>query len=91
MLVAASAVLAILAVYQPDIFNFDTDAQVGVASVSKVSPRPVSARAQPIERAKAVSRDRMTSYLVSHGEFSRTLQGPMVDSRIFVQQASFEE
>lgn len=38
----------------------------------------------------AIDPDRMTSYLVSHGEYSRSFQGGMVDSRIFVQQASFE-
>jgi hypothetical protein len=41
-------------------------------------------------RAK-VNADRMTSYMVSHGEFSRSLQGTMVDSRIFVQQVSYQE
>jgi negative regulator of sigma E activity len=46
--------------------------------------------ASPVLR-RQVNPERMTSYLVSHGEFSRSLQGTMVDSRIFVQQARFQE
>ena len=38
-----------------------------------------------------ITADRMTSYMVSHGEFSRSLQGAMVDSRVFVQPASYQE
>ena len=42
-------------------------------------------------RKASINRERMTSYLVSHGEYARSFQGPMADSRIFVQQASFEQ
>ncbi len=52
---------------------------------NRQSVRAVARRRSP------VNRDRMTSYMVSHGEFSRSFHGTMVDSRIFVQQASFEE
>jgi negative regulator of sigma E activity len=34
---------------------------------------------------------RMFNYLVSHGEYARSFQGTMMDSRVFVQQASYEE
>lgn len=43
------------------------------------------------QRRSSLHRDRLTSYMVSHGERARSFQGPMADSRIFVQQASFEE
>jgi negative regulator of sigma E activity len=43
---------------------------------------------QPELQRNAMSPDRMTSYMVSHGEFSRGLQGTLVDSRIFVRPAS---
>ena len=42
-------------------------------------------------RKASINRERMTSYLVSHGEYARSFRGPMADSRIFVQQASFEQ
>ena len=49
---------------------------------------------QPVIRTAAhrnvVSPERMTSYMVAHGEFSRRLQGTLVDSRIFVQPASYQ-
>ncbi|MEC9374743.1 MAG: RseA family anti-sigma factor [Pseudomonadota bacterium] len=35
--------------------------------------------------------ERMLSYLVSHREETRSFQGPIMDSRVFVQQANFEE
>ncbi len=34
---------------------------------------------------------RLRSYLISHGEYARPLQGAMADSRMYVQQASFQE
>lgn len=40
---------------------------------------------------RPMSDERMLSYLMSHGEASRSFQGAMSDSRVFVQQASFEE
>jgi hypothetical protein len=44
-----------------------------------------------IKRPAAVDRERLTSYLVAHGDYARSFQGPMGNSRIFVQQASFEQ
>ena len=41
--------------------------------------------------APALDEDRMLTYLVSHGEYSRSFQGAMMDSRVFIQQASFED
>jgi negative regulator of sigma E activity len=42
-------------------------------------------------RRASIDPERMTSYFVSHGEYSRSFQGPMGDSRIFAQQARFEQ
>jgi hypothetical protein len=42
-------------------------------------------------QAKPMDQERMLSYMVSHGEYARSFQGAMRDSRVFVQQASFEE
>jgi negative regulator of sigma E activity len=91
MLAAAAAVLAVVGVYQLEPFNGITETNVEIAAVSTEQPPPLASRASSGGRAGTVNRDRMTSYLVSHGEFSRSLQGAMVDSRIFVQQASFEQ
>ncbi len=41
--------------------------------------------------APALDEDRMLTYLVSHGEYSRSFQGAMMDSRVFIQQTSFED
>jgi len=52
----------------------------------------VTAAKQPrLDRKASINKERMTSYLVSHSERARPFQGPMADSRIFVQQASFEQ
>ena len=65
------------------------------ASVAATSQSVVRRTAQPVSRPaysrrNVVNRDRMTSYLVSHGDYASSLQGPMGDSRIFIQQARFE-
>ena len=49
-----------------------------------------SSRSQTAERMR-INRDRMTSYLISHGEYARPFQGSFADSRMYVQQAKFEE
>ena len=41
-------------------------------------------------QVNTVDSDLLTSYMVSHGEFSRGFHGTMVDSRALVQQASFQ-
>jgi negative regulator of sigma E activity len=50
----------------------------------------VSLPAAARERVR-IKRDRMRSYLISHGEYARPFQGAMANSRIYVQQVSFEE
>jgi hypothetical protein len=60
-----------------------------LADTRSIVSRPRAA-GQRTQQA-SIAPERMTSYLVSHGEFSRSFQGSMVDSRIFVQQASFEQ
>lgn len=44
-----------------------------------------------LDSQSTMDSDRMLSYLVSHGEYARSFQGSMMDTRVFVQQASFEE
>ena len=82
---------------RPDVLNDSAEYQLATVNpqytTDEYTPEVSreSVRSQALNQRNQVNRDRMTSYLVSHGEFSRGLQGPMVDSRIFVQQASFEE
>ncbi len=94
LLTAAVTVLAVLGIYQLDYFDRGILDDEYVADSrdmpSALLTEPTDLQGIYSVRRSAVNRDRMTSYLVSHGEFSRSLQGTMVDSRIFVQQASFE-
>ncbi len=93
LLAAAVTVLAVLGIYQLDYFGrgiLDDDEYVANSLDEPSTFEPKGTQLIYSVRRSAVNRDRMTSYLVSHGEFSRSLQGTMVDSRIFVQQASFE-
>jgi len=67
----------------------------GIAPDSPVAAAPVvkaaaSGSDQPASRPSR-HRERLTSYFVSHGEYARSFNGPLADSRIFVQQARFEE
>ncbi len=62
-----------------------------VTSTAQASADPVRLRHQrELERIR-LNQERMRSYLISHGEHSRSLQGAMTDSRMYVQQASFSE
>lgn len=47
-------------------------------------------RTTPVRQA-ALNPQRLTSYMVSHREYSKPLHGPIANSRIVVQQARFEE
>lgn len=100
MLAAAVAALAVVGIYQLDMPEAGLSEERAVASVSEtIEAAPAVERStnrpldRPINRTARtrVNADRMTSYMVSHGEFSRSLQGTMVDSRVFVQQASYQE
>jgi len=42
-------------------------------------------------RQATLDRQRLTSYMVSHREYSKPLHGPIANSRIVVQQVRFEE
>lgn len=42
-------------------------------------------------RQAALDPQRLTSYMVSHREYSKPLHGPIANSRIVIQQARFEE
>lgn len=43
------------------------------------------------ERRVRLNRERMTSYLIAHGEHARSFPGSFADSRMYVQQANFSE
>jgi sigma-E factor negative regulatory protein RseA len=91
MLAAAVAVFTVTGLYQLNLSDSVLPTNPEIAAIADESLPAVNSRAASGIRDNAVKSQRMTSYLVSHGEFSRSLQGAMVDSRIFVQQARFEE
>jgi anti-sigma-K factor RskA len=91
MLAAAVAVFTVIGIYQLDLTDGITPANLEIAATQDELLLPANSRGLSGVRKSRVNSERMTSYLVSHGEFSRSLQGVMVDSRIFVQQARFEE
>ena len=95
LLAASVAALAVFGVYQ-------WEGDVALPLVTNELPatqdikRPpgnsaLRAVATRVPGGGRITADRMTSYMVSHGEFSRSLQGAMVDSRVFVQPASYQE
>jgi sigma-E factor negative regulatory protein RseA len=89
LLAAAVVAFAVIGVYRFDDLESGLSEGPAVEEVAST----VSAVARPKYRSAraSVDADRMTSYMVSHGEFSRSLQGTMVDSRVFVQQVSYQE
>ena len=95
LLAASVAALAVFGMYQ-------WEGDVALPLVANELPatqdikRPPGNSALPAVTTRVpgggrITADRMTSYMVSHGEFSRSLQGAMVDSRVFVQPASYQE
>ncbi len=93
MLAAAVAVLAVAGVYQLGPLSSFTKVETNVELAAVSSGQAGSADSTTLSGARAhtANRERMTSYMVSHVEFSRSMHGAMVDSRIFAQQASFEQ
>lgn len=102
-LLAASMVVGVMAVFFAGNFNREltpvpaqaiTQAAVPVQSVARqseaVENRVLVQRQQELRRMK-VNQQRMRSYLISHGEYSRPMQGALADSSMYVQQASFTE
>jgi len=73
----------VASVEQSENINSQSADQQAVREASRESPR--------LDRKASINRERMTSYLVSHSERARPFQGPMANSRIFIQQASFEQ
>lgn len=47
-------------------------------------------QALPAARQASLNPERMTSYLVAHGQYARAFQSTMMDSRIVAPRASFE-
>ncbi len=56
-----------------------------------VAQDPLRARREQELRRIKLNQERMRSYLISHGEYSRPMQGALADSSMYVQQASFSE
>ena len=52
---------------------------------------PTAALASVSDRSAQLKRERMTSYLISHGQQAGSFPGTFGDSRMYVQQASFTE
>ena len=76
------------------------DADAAVVSVAAVTGSgqgdqadvaALKARHQEELRRIRLNQERMRSYLISHGEYARPLQGALADSRMYIQQASFED
>jgi negative regulator of sigma E activity len=98
---AAVACFAIVAgVFRPDAGSIPEPA-VAVADTPAVTAPVVTvgaaqnaantAAAGSAQRRAILKRDRMTSYLISHGQQSGSLPGAFGDSRMYAQQASFTE
>lgn len=105
-LLAASLVVGVMAVFFAGDFNRELTpapvqsvaqsavpaAQVQPATVARVvNEDPVRVRHQRELRRIKLNQERMRSYLISHGEYSRPMQGALADSSMYVQQASFSE
>jgi len=104
-LLATAAVLGCVAivagVFRPDA-GLAPSPEPAVAVVGSSATPPAAAVTVPAaaatqapvgrtERTATLKRDRMTSYLISHGQQSGSLPGAFSDSRMYVQQASFTE
>jgi negative regulator of sigma E activity len=99
---AAAAVVVIVGLFNLSVFDTllpassiqVVEAELPTDSSAAAQSRRASAAGDSETRAirrASIDPERMTSYFVSHGEYSHSFQGPMGDSRIFVQQARFEQ
>ena len=106
-LLAASLVVGVMAVFFAGGFDSGFNAELAPATtpamsaVSNTALQPVAdntvadnearTRHQQELRRIKLNQERMRSYLISHGEYSRPMQGALADSSMYVQQASFSE
>jgi negative regulator of sigma E activity len=98
---ASVAVIAVVvtSIVSSGVFESGTEVQPTPQSAALVSagqPAPESMspgtrQGRQTTRSTEVDRERLRSYMVSHREYARSLQGPMGNSRIFVKQVNFEE
>ena len=100
---AAVSAVAVAALLTANLVPFPTSgpsaAPQDVASIANVTSSPAipanltssPSRSVQADAAPVINNERMLSYLLSHGEYARPFQGTLMDSRVFVQQASFEE
>jgi negative regulator of sigma E activity len=95
LLAASVAALAVFGMYQwgDEAALIFPGNELAATQDIKRSPSNFASRAVTtrVPGGGHITADRITSYMVSHGEFSRSLQGAMVDSRVFVQPASYQE
>ena len=90
LLAASLAALGVFGVFQLSGNTPDPLTQNLATADAEPQSQVVSYPADSIPAGR-INADRITSYMISHGEFSRSLQGTMVDSRVFVQPASYRE
>jgi len=91
---AALSALAVVAILNANLVpqtSTDVIQQAAIDTQAEPSPGANSAQSGSASPRARISNDRMLSYLVSHGEHAASFQGAMTGSRVFVQQASFEE
>lgn len=90
LLAASLAALGVFGVFQ---FSTNTPDLLNEKFATVVDSPAPDINAYPADTIPSgrINADRITSYMVSHGEFSRSFQGAMVDSRVFVQPASYRE
>jgi len=90
LLAASLAALGVFGVFQ---FSTNTPDLLNEKLATVVDAPAPDINAYPADNIPSgrINADRITSYMVSHGEFSRSFQGAMVDSRVFVQPASYRE
>jgi negative regulator of sigma E activity len=95
LLAASVAALAVFGLYQWGDEAALTLSGNELAATQDIKRLPGNSAARAVTTRVSggghITADRITSYMVSHGEFSRSLQGAMVDSRVFVQPASYQE
>lgn len=96
--VSALALATLLTTFYTGLDGVDLPAPVQQATIrdpfAEESPQGGARQAAimpQLDSQSMMDSDRMLSYLVSHGEYARPFQGAMMDTRVFVQQASFEE
>lgn len=100
---AAAVLLLFAAISTAGLFDNVTGSGEQLRQVANVGTLPLANPAVSAEpankqragvvrvRQAALDPERLTSYMVSHREYSKPLHGPIANSRIVMQQARFEQ